>query len=65
MGEGRGSGGAMVLGKLSVPRRPTNLNNSRARASCACSGCGWVFFGHFFLVCLFSFLSSSLGDAPI
>ena len=24
--------GAMVLGKLSVPRRPTNLNNSRARA---------------------------------
>ena len=25
------SGGAMVLGKLSVPRRPTNLDNSKAR----------------------------------
>ena len=31
---GRGwSGGAMVLGKLSVPGRPSNLNYSRARAS--------------------------------
>ena len=39
-----GSGGAMVLGKLSVPRRPTNSDNSRARASCACSRCGWGFF---------------------
>ena len=38
----------MVLGKLSVPKRPTNFNNSRARASCACSGCGWGFLGHFF-----------------
>ena len=26
------SGGAMMLCKLSVPRRPTNLDNSRARA---------------------------------
>ena len=41
------SGGAMVLGKLSVPRRPTNLDNSRAKAYCACSRCGWVLFGHF------------------
>ena len=40
---GRGwSGGAMVLGKLPVPGRPTYLNKSRARAYCACSGCGWV-----------------------
>ena len=31
----------MVLGKLSVPGRPTNLDYSRARAYCACSGCGW------------------------
>ena len=30
----------MVLGKLSVPRRPTNLDNSRARAYCACSSAG-------------------------
>ena len=41
------SGGAMVLGKLSVPRHPTNLDNSRARAYCACSRCGWGLFGHF------------------
>ena len=34
------SGGVMVLGKLSVPGRPTNLDKSRARACCACSRCG-------------------------
>ena len=28
------SGGAMVLGKLSVPGSPTNLDDSRARAYC-------------------------------
>ena len=44
----------MVLGKLSVPRRPTNLDNSRARW-----GCLDIFFS---LVYLFSFLSPSLGD---
>ena len=33
-------GGAMVLGKLLVPGRPTNLDNSRARAYCACTRCG-------------------------
>ena len=38
----------MVLGKLPVPGRPTNLNDSRARAYCACSGCGWGWFGHFY-----------------
>ena len=41
-----GSGGAMVLGKLPVPGRPTNLNNSRVRAYCACSRCGRGWFGH-------------------
>ena len=50
------SGGAMVLGKLPVPGRPTYLDHSRARAHCACSRCGWGLFGHFFS-CL-SFLSS-------
>ena len=30
----------MVLGKLPVPGRPTNLNYSRARAYCVYSGCG-------------------------
>ena len=28
-------GGAMVLGKLPVPGRPSNLGDSRARAYCA------------------------------
>ena len=42
------SGGAMVLGKLPVPGRPTNLDNSGARAYCACSRCGRGLFGHFF-----------------
>ena len=31
------SSGAMVLGKLPGPGRPTNLGLSRARAYCACS----------------------------
>ena len=34
------SGGAMMLGKLPVSGRPTKLDNSRARAYCACSRCG-------------------------
>ena len=39
----------MVLGKLPVPGRPTNLDSSRVRAYYACSRCGWALFGHFFL----------------
>ena len=56
----------MVLGKLPVPGRPTNLDQSRARAYCAYRRCGWGFFGHFFsrLSFLFSF-SFSRGDGPI
>ena len=50
------SGGAMVLGKLPVPGRPTNLIKSRARAYCPCSRCGWGLFRHFFSH--LSFLSS-------
>ena len=38
------SGGAKVLGKLTVPGRPTSLDNSRTRAYCACSRCGWGLF---------------------
>ena len=51
------SGGAMVLGKYSEPKRPTNLDNSRARVYCTCSRCGLGLFGHFFsrLSFLFSF----------
>ena len=53
----------MVLGKLPVLGRPTNLDESRARAYCACSRCGWGLFGHVFshLSLLFSF-SLSLGE---
>ena len=49
------SGGAMVLEKYSEPKRPTNLDNSRARVYCTCSRCG--LFGHFSprLSFLFSF----------
>ena len=39
----------MVLGKLPVPGRRTNLDYSTARAYCACSRCGWGLFGHFLL----------------
>ena len=37
----------MVLGKLPVPWRPTNLGNNRARACYAYNGCGRRLFGHF------------------
>ena len=58
------SGGAMVLGKLPVPGRPTSLDKSRTRAYCSCSRCGWGLFGHFYshLSFLFSF---SLRSDPI
>ena len=54
----------MVLDKLPVPRRPTNLDYSRAGGCCACSGCGWGLFGHFFSRLSFLF-SLSLGDGLI
>ena len=38
-----------MLGKLPLPGRPTNLNYNRARAYCADSRCGRVFFFFFFL----------------
>ena len=41
---GRESGDTMLLGKLPVPGRPTNLENSRAGPYCACSRCGWALF---------------------
>ena len=53
----------MVPCKLSVPRRPTNLDNKRAY--CACSRCGWGVLDIFSVVSLFSFLSPSLGDGPM
>ena len=56
----------MVLGKLPVPGRPTTLDNSTTRAYCACSGCGWGLFGHFFsrLSFLFSFSLPLSGRRP-
>ena len=37
------------------PKQPTyNLDNSRARAYCTCSRCGWGLFGHFTLIYTFS-----------
>ena len=59
------SGGAKALGILSVPGRPTNLDDGRARAYFACNRCGWGLFGHFFsrLSILLSFsLSGSRPD---
>ena len=50
------SGGAEVLSKLSVPGRPTSLDDSRARAFCVCSSCGWGLFGQFFLSSILSLL---------
>ena len=38
----------MVLSKLPVPGRPTNLDLSRARAYCAYSRCGLGLFEHFY-----------------
>ena len=58
------SGGAKVLCKLSVPGRPTNLDYSRARACCACSGCGRGVFGHFFSRLSFLFSFSLSGRRP-
>ena len=39
-----------------------NFDNSRARAYCACSRCGWGWFGHFYSHLSFSFLSPSLWE---
>ena len=56
----------MVLGKRPVPGRPTNFDNSEARAYCACSRYGRGWFGHFFLLSIIlSSFSLSLGDGPI
>ena len=40
--------GAMELGTLSVPGRSTTLDNSWARAYCACGRGRRGLFGHFF-----------------
>ena len=55
----------MVLGKLPAPGRPTNLDNSRARAYCTCSSCECGCLDIFSLIHYFSSLSLSLVDDPI
>ena len=58
------SRGAMVLGKLLVAGRPTNLDKRMTRAYCTCSRCGWGLFGHFSLIISLFFLLC-LEDGPI
>ena len=54
----------MVLGKLPVSGRPTNLDSSRARAYCACIRCGWGLFGHFFSSIISLFFLPLSGRRP-
>ena len=53
----------MVLCELAVSGRPTNLDNSRARAYCPCSRCRQRLFGHFFS--RLSFLTSLSLEAAV
>ena len=55
----------MVLGKLPVPERSTNLDEvGQGSTAIAVNACGvvWTFFS---LIYHFSFSSLSLGDGPI
>ena len=54
----------MVLGKLPVPGRPTNLERVGQRPSVLAVGAGGVFFGHFSLVYHFSFFLPLSGRPP-
>ena len=54
-----------MLDKLSVLGRPSNFDNNRARAYCACGRCGLGLFEQFFLVCLSCFLTPCPTDGPI
>ena len=60
------SGGAMVLGKLSVPGRPI-IRMIVGQGSIALAvGAGWGLFGHFYSPLSFpSSFSLSQGDGPI
>ena len=60
------SGGAMVLGKLPVPGRPTIWVTIGQGPTALAGRCRWGLFGHFYPH--LSFLSSfslPLGDGPI
>ena len=55
----------LIQNELTLIDRP-DQSVGAARAYCACSGCGWGLFGHFYsrlsFLCSFSL---SLGDGPI
>ena len=59
------SGGAMALGKLPVPGRPTILMIVGEGPIVLAVGAGGGCLDIFSLVCLFSSVSLSLGDGPI
>ena len=60
------SGGAMVLGKLPVPGRPTIWMIVGQGPIALALGAGGGLFGHFYSPLSFlSFFSLSLGDGPI
>ena len=59
------SGGAMVLGKLPVPGRPTILITVGQRPIALAVGAGGGGLDIFTLIYLFSSFSLSLGDGPI
>ena len=57
-----GGGGAMVLGKLPMPGRPTHLDHSKARPTALSVGAGGGCLDIFSLVYYFSLLSPSLWE---
>ena len=59
------SGGAMVLGKLPVPGRPTNLITVGQGPIALAVGAGGGGLDIFTLIYSFSSFSLSLGDGPI
>ena len=66
MGGGGWSGGAMVLGKLPVPGRPTIWMTVGQGPIVLAVGAGGGLFGHFYSrLSFFSSFSLSLGDGPI
>ena len=54
----------MVHGKYSEPKRPTNLDNSKARVYCTCSRCEWGCLDIFFSRLSFLFSFSLFGRRP-
>ena len=52
-------------GYLSVPSRPINLDNGRARTEFACSRCWWGLVGYFFSRLSFLLLPLSGMDGSI